>query len=623
MKKLFILVFSLAAMISLQAQWVDDPATNTFIANCSYDAGEVYLSTNEATGDTYVQWMQFGPNGWSPTLQRLNSEGVPQWGTDGIHLNYHEFGSYSEGVAIAATADGGVVSCFSSYDGYSYAVKLNADGTYAWGEEGVRLFDDLGFSRTEIVADEDDGVWTLGFDYSRLFAQYVGADGTLHPNIIISSEGQSCMFGQLTLGKNKRVFVTYEKTSGGMYTEKEIVVAGYAVDGTQVCPESVLMSESGSFQSTYIHSAISDGNGGGYVYIWHPGIGSTFNLYVFHFDENGVSTIPSPQGVAVHSPDPQHFYGGGSATVDPATHDIILAYEQTDALTQTESSVWINRINSEGEVLWGDGINVIDNGTSPCHSIKVDTYPNGDGFMVAYLRQNSGWGENSIIEAKGFDPNGNLQWETEMNNVSNWKVAAENTTGFHNGQDIMVWVNHDEGGLFGQNIGTDGTMGPIAPILPCLAPGNFQGEYVYDDETLTFGSMLTWTAPETQPLHYNLYVTDPVGCTTTVSIEPTETSYYDETTVIGTVKYQLTAVYETCESDFALTPDGLDYVQIEITGLEENTDSRIINVLNIYNMKGQRIMVSNMNELNTGVYILQGLTEDGRLVSRKVMVDMK
>lgn len=622
MKKLFILVFTLAAM-TMQAQWVDDPANNTFIANCSHDAGEVYLSTNEETGDTYVQWMQFGPNSWSPTLQRLNAEGVPQWGTDGIHLGYHQFSSYSEGVALAATTDGGVVSCFSVYDGYSYAVKLNADGTYAWGEEGVQLFDGLGFSRTEVIAGEDGGVWTLGFDYSRLFAQYVGADGTLHPNIIISAPGQSCMFGQLILGKDNIVFVTYEKTSGGMYTDKEIVVVGYAVDGTQVYPETVLMTNSGSFQSTYSHYAISDSYGGGYVYIWHPGIGNAFNLYVFHFDPNGISTIPDPQGVAVHSPDPQHFYGQGYATVDPYTLDIILAYEKTDASTQTESSVWMNRINLAGEVIWGDGILVLDNGTSPIHDIRVDAYPDGSGFMVAYLRQNSGWGENSIIEAKGFDTDGNLQWEKEMNNVNSWKVAAENTTGFHNGQNIMMWVNHDEGGLYGQNIGVDGTMGYIEPILPCLAPENFTGEYVYNEEDQTFGALLTWDAPETQPLWYQLYITQPDGNIITAEIESTETEFFHELTVAATITYRLIAVYEYCESEYALTPDGEDHVTIEITGIEENTDNTIVNVLNVYNISGQRISIGSIDELGTGVYILQGLTEDGRLVSHKVMIDKK
>ena len=55
----------------------------------------------------------------------------------------------------------------------------------------------------------------------------------------------------------------------------------------------------------------------------------------------------------------------------------------------------------------------------------------------------------------------------------------------------------------------------------------------------------------------------------------------------------------------------------------ENTDSRIVNVLNVYNMTGQRITVNDINELNTSVYILQGLTSDGRLVNQKVMVDRK
>ena len=46
-------------------------------------------------------------------------------------------------------------------------------------------------------------------------------------------------------------------------------------------------------------------------------------------------------------------------------------------------------------------------------------------------------------------------------------------------------------------------------------------------------------------------------------------------------------------------------------------------MLNIYNMSAQRITISDMSELNTGVYIIQGLTEDGRLVSQKVMVERK
>ena len=183
MKKLFVLVISLVAMLTAKAQWVDDPATNTFLANCGNDDGELYMATNPNTGDTYIQWEGFGTNGWSPTIQRINFEGVPQWGDDGIHIGGLEFSSYSEGVSMITTADGGVVSCFADYEGYTYAVKINADGTFAWGEQGLQLFDGQGFSRTEMVASTDGGFWALGADYNNSYMQYVQADGTLNQAI--------------------------------------------------------------------------------------------------------------------------------------------------------------------------------------------------------------------------------------------------------------------------------------------------------------------------------------------------------------------------------------------------------------------------------------------------------
>ena len=153
-------------------------------------------------------------------------------------------------------------------------------------------------------------------------------------------------------------------------------------------------------------------------------------------------------------------------------------------------------------------------------------------------------------------------------------------------------------------------MGNTQPIS-CLAPENFEGEAVYDDETQTYGAKLTWTSPETQPLHYNLYVTDPSGCTTTIEIEPTETSYYDQMTIIGEVIYRLTAVYEDCESDFALT--------IMITDIPENTEEEIASILSVYTIKGQLVNAKDLNELSQGVYIVKGITDSGKTIIKKVI----
>ncbi|MBR7022478.1 MAG: hypothetical protein IKI09_03275, partial [Bacteroidales bacterium] len=144
---------------------------------------------------------------------------------------------------------------------------------------------------------------------------------------------------------------------------------------------------------------------------------------------------------------------------------------------------------------------------------------------------------------------------------------------------------------------------------------------VYFMEDQQFGVNLTWEAPETLPLHYNLYRSD-IATKSDIVIEigADQTSYFDESEM-GNYKYQLTAVYENCESDFALTPTGEDFVIIVVTGLEESADDEIVTILRIYNASGQAISNKKLEELNTGIYILQGLTEYGRWASKKIAVE--
>ena len=626
MKKLVLFLAGLFAFTALQAQWVDDPINNNHIANSPDYCGEIFVSTDVENGDTYVQWSSGGTNGYGPTLQRLTFDGTPQWGDNGIRIMGQEFSSWSEGIAMAVTPDHGVVSCFATANDQTVAVKLNADGTYAWGEQGITLFDGNGFSRAEVIAGEDGGAWALGFDYQRLYLQYIKGDGSLFPTIIVEAEGSKCQYGKLTLGVGNSVFLTYEKTpasGSGYWLDKEIHLVGYTIDGVQIGPDVTLMSTQ-TFQVTYIHYVVPDGLGGAYAYIWHSGIGGSFNTYVFHYDANGFSTISDTNGIPVHSADPSNFYISANATVDPVSHDLLITYLQTDSYSQSTRKIYVNRITATGERLWGEGVLVYDNGTNGCGGLSIDAFEDGSGFAVAYFKGFQMDNGQATVEAVGMDMDCNVLWNKQLCSDSYAKSSAETSSGFHMGQNIVVWVNSEEGGIYGQNFGTDGSMGPIEPPTPsCLAPENFAGEYVYDDETQTFGALLTWTAPETQPLHYNLTRTD-LGTfmTTVIEVPGDAVSYYDEVD-ISNYMYQLTAVYENCESDYALSIDGEYHIFIEVTGIEENSNERIINVLNIFNMKGQRITVSDMNELSTGVYILQGLTEDGRLVSQKVMINKK
>lgn len=625
MKKLTLFIMAMAASFALQAQWVDDPINNNHIANSPDYSGEIIVATDTENGDTYVQWTSGGSNGYGPTLQRLTFDGTPQWGDDGIRIMGQNFYSSSDGHAMAVTADHAVVSCFATASDQTVAVKINADGTYAWGEQGVVLFDGNGFSRAEIIAGDDGGAWALGCTYESLFLQYIKSDGSLYPYVTIEEAGASCRYGQLTLGVGNSVFLTYEKTpsSGGFWTDKEIHLVGYTVDGIQIGPDVLLMS-SQTFQVTYIHYVVPDGLGGAYAYIWHSGIGSAFNTYVFHYDANGFSTISDTNGIPVHSADPANFYRNADATVDPVSHDLLITYQQTDANTQSTYKIYVNRITATGERVWDDGILVYDNGTNGCGGLNIDAFEDGSGFAIVYYKSNSNSDDGrATVEAVGYDMEGNVLWNKQLCSANYPKSSAETSSGFHMGQNIVTWVNTQVGGIIGQNFAPDGTMGEVTPELPCPGLENLEGQYVYDAETQTFGAMLTWNIPEDPVDFYRLYRTDVyTEEETVIDFGGDAVSYFDAVEV-GLYKYQLRAQFADVDcglSDPATTYNGQDYVYIDVTGIDENESQEIVTLVRIINAKGQTLQSKDLNELNSGLYILQGTTKEGKMVSKKVVV---
>ena len=428
------------------------------------------------------------------------------------------------------------------------------------------------------------------------------------------------MFGLMVPGPYNSVYVVYEKESWAYtyYYEKEIWVVGFSPEGGQIAPETQLMSPY-TMGGSYCHYVVPDGLGGGYAYMWHAGIGGAFNTYVFHFDELGNSTISDLNGISVHPTDPSNYYLDAYATSDPVSHDLIIVYEQTDAATQSQSSVYMNRITPTGEKLWGDGINVAGNVGVNYSDLFVDAFEDGSGFMVSYTVNMSGL---SSVFAIGYDMQGDQLWAKNISIGTYNRTMCDNSTGFHMGQNIVAWANSSNGGVYAQNIGPDGTMGPIEPpVITCLPSENFEGNYIYDEETQTFGVMLTWDAPESQPLHYNLYRYPVINKDAVVIEVPGDaTSYLDECDP-GEYKYQLTAVYENCESDFALTPNGENYIDIVVTGIGEASENEMVTITRIFTMNGQCLKHNNTEKLSNGVYIIQGLTEDGKLVSHKVVVN--
>ena len=79
-------------------------------------------------------------------------------------------------------------------------------------------------------------------------------------------------------------------------------------------------------------------------------------------------------------------------------------------------------------------------------------------------------------------------------------------------------------------------------------------------------------------------------------------------------------MYEHCESEFALTPDGDDYIMItDYDAVPEMENEEIVTVKGIYNLKGQLVNTKNINELTPGVYAIIGTTGSGKTIVKKVL----
>jgi len=72
--------------------------------------------------------------------------------------------------------------------------------------------------------------------------------------------------------------------------------------------------------------------------------------------------------------------------------------------------------------------------------------------------------------------------------------------------------------------------------------------------------------------------------------------------------------------EYALTPTGDDFLQIEVTMVDENSDETLVTITKVYTLTGQLLRNAKPEELSPGVYILQGLTQDGRLVTKKYTI---
>ena len=178
-----------------------------------------------------------------------------------------------------------------------------------------------------------------------------------------------------------------------------------------------------------------------------------------------------------------------------------------------------------------------------------------------------------------------------------------------------------------------------APVLPCSAPSNLRREEPWGM------AHIAWDAPEDRvPDSYTVVIINHQLNDTTEVTGLTELFYEEAIAIDITDKsYKVKAVYEECESEFAMNANGEDFIRVTNLSVDEcqmnvklypnptsgqlNIEAVDMTLVSVYDLVGQCVMqmsakdgqaTLDMSQLQNGIYFVKVNTDNGSAVQRVV-----
>ena len=180
---------------------------------------------------------------------------------------------------------------------------------------------------------------------------------------------------------------------------------------------------------------------------------------------------------------------------------------------------------------------------------------------------------------------------------------------------------------------------PAPPVLPCNAPSRLRREAPMNV------AHIAWDAPEERtPDSYTVVIVNNITNETTEVTGVADMYYEDALTVEEMDKsYKVKAVYEECESEFALTESGDDFVNVNNLSVSEGVINAVVypnptsgqltieaeamTAVSVFDLVGQCVMrqsvdndqaVIDMDDLQNGIYMIKVETRNGAVMQRVV-----
>jgi len=200
---------------------------------------------------------------------------------------------------------------------------------------------------------------------------------------------------------------------------------------------------------------------GGIVFAWYRNdVGTHFNCFVQHMDDQGNKTMPAG-GVVVSTSEARNRMYPAPAFLD-ANQEIMVYFSEQD-LNQNQRGLYVQKLDLGGSRLWGDEGKMLIPLSNNDYSL-----PSASGLhdrAICIFEE----GNTTNIQATMLDSDGNYVWPQQFVNMSTASSSKihRDMSPYYFGQWFAAWEDDRNGStnIYAQNIQPDGSLGMVVTAI--------------------------------------------------------------------------------------------------------------------------------------------------------------
>ncbi|HMS64080.1 MAG TPA: T9SS type A sorting domain-containing protein [Ignavibacteria bacterium] len=453
------------------SQWSNDPNINLQICGA---AGEQALPkiSNLSNGDTYICWFDSRSGSYAVYLQRLNSQGVKQFASEGLLISGNpQSTSLVDYDMITDDSDNAVIAFTDTRSGPNinpFVYKISPQGNFLWGANGINLANDINtFQANPRLAKTTDNsivvTWIYSSSPNKIAFQKISSGGVklwgADPIYLAGAGTENFTYPSVVTSDAGSVIALWSGYSGSflnpqnykLYTQK------FSEAGASVWKDTVY--NLGRVTGFFVPKIFSDASNGA-MYVWQDDRNSTNtqSSFVQHYTSSGARLFPV-NGSEGSTEAGYNKFDAWAAYMTPA-NETYLFWKETNSL-QSQFAIYGQRFSQNGTRLWTDNAKQFipfgqNSFINQICNIK-------DTNIVVAFNEGVFGSANNLQKAFSTGKSGVTGWNGIIKNVSSATSAKSKVVAVmsNSGETKIVW-NDDRNGaadIYAQNISINGQLG--------------------------------------------------------------------------------------------------------------------------------------------------------------------